>query len=114
MNKFLLAVAFCIATTMTIVQAAPAQYTTKYDNVNIDEILNNDRLVNNYFKCLMETGKCTPEGEEIKHVGVKVLNAAFANTFQYMPPELMGTIAEMHGAINQAYQKEADQLSQNN
>lgn len=66
MNKFLLAVAFCIATTMTMVQAAPAQYTTKYDNVNIDEILNNDRLVNNYFKCLMETGKCTPEGEEIK------------------------------------------------
>jgi len=47
-------------------------------------------------------------------VGVKVLNAAFANTFQYMPPELMGTIAEMHGAINQAYQKEADQLTQNN
>jgi len=67
MNKLLLAVAFCIATTMTImVQAAPAKYTTKYDNVNIDNILNNDRLVASYFKCLMETGKCTPEGEEIK------------------------------------------------
>lgn len=47
-------------------------------------------------------------------VGVKVLNAAFANTFQYMPPELMGTITEMHGAINQAYQKEVDQLTKNN
>lgn len=66
MNKLLLAVAFCIATTMTVVQTAPAKYTTKYDNVNIDDILNNDRLVTSYFKCLMETGKCTPEGEEIK------------------------------------------------
>ncbi|NP_001156287.1 ejaculatory bulb-specific protein 3-like precursor [Acyrthosiphon pisum] len=66
MNKLLLAVAFFIATTMTMVQAAPAKYTTKYDNVNIDDILNNDRLVASYFKCLMETGKCTPEGEEIK------------------------------------------------
>jgi len=47
-------------------------------------------------------------------VGVKVLNAAFSNTFQYMPPELMGTIAEMNVAINQAYQKEVDQLTQNN
>lgn len=47
-------------------------------------------------------------------MGVKVLNAAFANTFQYMPPELMGTIAEMSGVINQAYQKEVDQLTQNN
>lgn len=47
-------------------------------------------------------------------VGVNVLNAAFANTFQYMPPELMGTINEMHGAINQAYMTEAGKLSQKN
>lgn len=46
-------------------------------------------------------------------MGVKVLNAAFANTFQYMPPELMGTISEMHGVINQAYQKEVDKFTQN-
>jgi hypothetical protein len=31
-----------------------------------------------------------------------------------MPPELMGTINEMHGAINQAYQTEAEKLSQKN
>jgi len=66
MNKLLLTVAFCIAIMTIMVQTAPAKYTTKYDNVNIDDILNNDRLVASYFKCLMETGKCTPEGEEIK------------------------------------------------
>ncbi|XP_026816986.1 ejaculatory bulb-specific protein 3-like [Rhopalosiphum maidis] len=68
MIKLLLAVVFCVATTMTVVQTAPAKYTNKYDNVNIDEILNNDRLVASYFKCLMDTGKCTPEGEEIKRL----------------------------------------------
>jgi len=66
MIKLILAIVVCFAITMTVVQTAPAKYTTKYDNVNIDEILNNDRLVASYFKCLMETGKCTPEGEEIK------------------------------------------------
>ena len=42
------------------------QYTTKYDGVNLEEILKSDRLLNNYFKCLMETGKCTPDGNELK------------------------------------------------
>jgi hypothetical protein len=42
------------------------QYTTKYDNINIDEILASDRLVNNYIKCLLDQGRCTPEGAELK------------------------------------------------
>lgn len=47
-------------------------------------------------------------------MGVNVLNAAFSNTFQHMPPELMSTITEMQGVITQAYQKEAEKLTQNN
>lgn len=43
-------------------------YTTKYDGVDIDEILKSDRLFNNYFKCLMDKGKCTPDGSELKRV----------------------------------------------
>jgi hypothetical protein len=42
------------------------KYTTKYDNINIDEILGSDRLLDNYFKCLMDKGRCTPEGTELK------------------------------------------------
>jgi hypothetical protein len=48
------------------VVSAQEKYTTKYDGVNLDEILKSDRLLNNYFKCLMETGKCTPDGNELK------------------------------------------------
>nr|ATU82519.1 venom POBP 2 [Lethocerus distinctifemur] len=47
---------------------AQEKYTTKYDNVNIDEILTNDRLYQKYYSCLANKGKCTPDGEELKKV----------------------------------------------
>lgn len=51
----------------TVVVAAPQdKYTIKYDNVNLDQILNNNRLLDSYFKCLMDKGPCTPDGEELK------------------------------------------------
>jgi hypothetical protein len=42
------------------------KYTTKYDNLNVDEILSSDRLVDNYVKCLLDKGRCSPEGTELK------------------------------------------------
>lgn len=41
-------------------------YTTKYDNVDLDEILANDRLFSNYYKCLLDQGNCSPDGAELK------------------------------------------------
>lgn len=58
----LLIVALCVI----IGVSAQNKYTTKYDGVNLEEILKSDRLLNNYFKCLMDTGKCTPDGNELK------------------------------------------------
>ena len=46
--------------------SADDKYTTKFDNIDIDEILKSDRLFDNYFKCLMDKGKCTPDGRELK------------------------------------------------
>ncbi|CAO1370853.1 unnamed protein product [Diamesa hyperborea] len=48
------------------VVSAQEKYTTKYDGVNLEEILKSDRLFNNYYKCLMDTGRCTPDGNELK------------------------------------------------
>ncbi|KAI5739535.1 hypothetical protein M8J77_020399 [Diaphorina citri] len=53
----------CIGSVLT----SPA-YTTKYDNVDLDEIIANDRLFTNYYKCLMDTGACSPDGAELKKV----------------------------------------------
>jgi hypothetical protein len=67
MIKFLAAVV-CCAVLLPIIstRAALIKYTLKYDNIDLDEILNNDRLITNYFKCLVDEGKCTQEGEELK------------------------------------------------
>lgn len=42
------------------------KYTTKYDDMNIEDILRSERLLNNYVKCLMDEGPCTPDGSELK------------------------------------------------
>lgn len=55
-----------IALSMAVCATAEEKYTTKYDNIDVDEILKSDRLFTNYFKCLVDTGKCTPEGRELK------------------------------------------------
>ncbi|XP_061396798.1 ejaculatory bulb-specific protein 3-like [Musca vetustissima] len=46
---------------------AQDKYTTKYDNIDLDEILKSDRLFNNYYKCLVDSGTCTPDGRELKN-----------------------------------------------
>ncbi|XP_054257720.1 ejaculatory bulb-specific protein 3-like [Macrosteles quadrilineatus] len=53
---------------LAIVALAAAEdgYTTKFDNVDIDSILQNDRLLKNYFNCLMDKGPCTADGNELK------------------------------------------------
>ncbi|XP_026320940.1 ejaculatory bulb-specific protein 3-like [Hyposmocoma kahamanoa] len=42
------------------------QYTDRYDNLDLDEILNNPRILIAYVKCALETGHCSPEGKELK------------------------------------------------
>lgn len=44
----------------------PKGYTTKYDDVDVERILSNGRILTNYIKCLMDEGPCTPEGRELK------------------------------------------------
>lgn len=48
------------------------KYTTKYDDMNIDDILKSERLLNNYVKCLMDQGPCTPDGSELKSISLKI------------------------------------------
>ncbi|KAH8343270.1 hypothetical protein KR059_007674 [Drosophila kikkawai] len=45
-----------------------APYDNKFDNVDLDEILNQERLLNNYIKCLEGTGPCTPDGRMLKEI----------------------------------------------
>lgn len=51
---------------VVIAVASAQQYTSKFDNVDVDNILKNDRILNNYIKCILEKGPCTKEGRELK------------------------------------------------
>jgi hypothetical protein len=62
--KLISAVIFCAFAVAAL--AAENKYTNKYDNVDVDKILNNDRVLTNYIKCLMDEGPCTSEGRELK------------------------------------------------
>lgn len=42
------------------------KYTTKYDNIDYNEIISSERLLKNYVNCLMERGPCSPDGAELK------------------------------------------------
>ncbi|CAH0590233.1 unnamed protein product [Chrysodeixis includens] len=55
---------FCLI--VAAVSARPQQYTNKYDNVNLSEILSNKRLLIPYLKCTLDQGKCSPDGKELK------------------------------------------------
>ncbi|XP_058062023.1 ejaculatory bulb-specific protein 3-like [Anopheles bellator] len=57
-----------VALALVAAVAAQDKYTSKYDGIDVDEILKSDRLFNNYYKCLMDEGRCTPDGNELKRI----------------------------------------------
>lgn len=66
MQKVVLALAVVVA--LVAVSRAEEKYTTKYDNIDLEQILKNDRLLNKYFDCLMAASDagCTADGKELK------------------------------------------------
>ncbi|XP_075981769.1 allergen Tha p 1-like isoform X1 [Anticarsia gemmatalis] len=60
-------VALCVLFVASVCVARPDDhYTDKYDNVNLDEILSNKRLLGPYIKCALDQGKCAPDAKELK------------------------------------------------
>ncbi|CAG9123614.1 unnamed protein product [Plutella xylostella] len=60
-------VALCFVSLVAYSSARPnGSYTDRYDNLDLDEILNNSRLRVPYVKCLLGKGKCSPDGKELK------------------------------------------------
>nr|AYC12348.1 chemosensory protein 3 [Clostera restitura] len=61
------AIVFCLLAVATIAVARPEdKYTDRYDNTNVQEIIDNDKLFEAYVKCVLEKGKCTADGKELK------------------------------------------------
>ncbi|KAL0870064.1 hypothetical protein ABMA27_006226 [Loxostege sticticalis] len=55
--------------------ACAQSYTDRYDTVNLDDVLANKRLTVAYIKCMLDKGKCTSEGKELKsHIAEALQN----------------------------------------
>lgn len=68
--------------------AAPLKqtYDNKFDNINVDEILGQERLLNNYIKCLEGLGPCTPDGKMLKgEFTIHILNNMYIKPFPLFP-----------------------------
>ncbi|KAG6454392.1 allergen Tha p 1 [Manduca sexta] len=53
---------------LSLVAARPdaSKYPSRYDTVDLDMIVNNKKVLESYLKCVLDEGKCTPEGKELK------------------------------------------------
>ncbi|XP_073973341.1 ejaculatory bulb-specific protein 3-like [Rhodnius prolixus] len=58
----------CFLSMLAVACSATSTYSTSYDNLDLDEILNNSRLYTRYFQCLTNKARCTPDGKELKAV----------------------------------------------
>ncbi|KAK7865718.1 hypothetical protein R5R35_005512 [Gryllus longicercus] len=61
-------VLFLAICTLWAVATAVERYTDKYDNINLQEILNNERLFKKYLECLLadSDSRCTADGRELR------------------------------------------------
>lgn len=60
--KLIILTVLCVV----IATARTATYTDKWDNINVDEILESQRLLKAYVDCLLDRGRCTPDGKALK------------------------------------------------
>nr|AJP61956.1 chemosensory protein [Phenacoccus solenopsis] len=61
---------FCLLNMCLAADLPNAQptYTTRYDYLDIDKILTNDRILKRLMDCIMDRGPCTREGKELKRI----------------------------------------------
>lgn len=56
---------------------ADDRYTSKFDNFDVDKVLNNNRILTSYIKCLLDEGNCTNEGRELKSTYEVIMHCFF-------------------------------------
>ncbi|KAL1130942.1 hypothetical protein AAG570_012183 [Ranatra chinensis] len=112
-----------VAATATL---AAERYTDKYDSLDIDAILGNERLYQKYLQCL-KGGRCTPDGKELKEVLPDALKTGcskcsekqrqgVAKVMKFMTEKKPKDLADLEkiydptGSYRKQYQEEAKKL----
>nr|UDM59708.1 putative chemosensory protein 15 [Corcyra cephalonica] len=58
------------------VALSTAQYHNRYENVNADVIIQNERILLAYYRCVMDRGPCNKDGKNFKKVLPETLSTA--------------------------------------
>ncbi|CAG4947267.1 unnamed protein product [Colias eurytheme] len=74
MRTWLLVV--CVLTVVASCYSQQQQLYNRYDNFNADSIIQNERILLAYYKCVMEKGPCTKDGKNFKRVLPETLQTA--------------------------------------
>nr|QLI62040.1 chemosensory protein 9 [Streltzoviella insularis] len=74
--KSAIALAVLVLVVATTTRADEDFYDSKYDEYDLDAIISNKRLLENYINCFLGKGKCTPDGAKFK----KILPEALEST----------------------------------
>ncbi|GBP07779.1 Putative odorant-binding protein A10 [Eumeta japonica] len=104
MNLSQLLIIFTIAS--GVFSDSKSTYTTKYDDVDLDEILANERLLTGYVNCLLGKGRCTPDGKELKaqlncyHVTENLPDAIEDGCIKCSDKQKLGSERVMHYIID--------------
>ncbi|GBP07805.1 Ejaculatory bulb-specific protein 3 [Eumeta japonica] len=61
---------------LLLVALAATQHHQRYDNFNADLIIQNERVLLAYYKCVMDKGPCTKDGKHFKKVLPETLTTA--------------------------------------
>ncbi|KAL0820537.1 hypothetical protein ABMA28_006391 [Loxostege sticticalis] len=61
---------------LVVVACVSAQHYNRYDNFNADSIIQNERILLAYYKCVMDKGPCTKDGKNFKRVLPETLSTA--------------------------------------
>lgn len=64
--KGLAAVTLCVIFAAFVCARPEEKYTDQYDSIDVDEILNNPRLRENYYNCIKTGKKCNREGQLLR------------------------------------------------
>ncbi|MCQ9140782.1 A10/OS-D family protein, partial [Bacillus amyloliquefaciens] len=81
---------------------AEDQYDSSNDNINLAEVLGNDRLIASYSKCLLNEGPCTPEVKKLKEKLPEALETRCAKCTEkqkQMGRQLVKEVKEKHPGI---------------
>ncbi|XP_055595092.1 ejaculatory bulb-specific protein 3-like [Uranotaenia lowii] len=80
---------------MVVAEEDDSKYSTRYDAINLDEILKSDRLFKNYWKCLLEEGPCTAEGKYLRMILPEALETNCAKCSEKQHDDGIRTIKYM-------------------